>query len=51
MIFFLPQVILLLVCIYLFLKNTYALTKSAQIMGREDSKLEACVEGAVCTHN
>lgn len=39
--FFSPQVILLLICIDLFLKNTCALTVSAQIMRGEDSKLGA----------
>lgn len=49
MIIVLAQVILLLARIYLFLKNTYTFPISAQIMGRKDSKLEACTEGAVCT--
>lgn len=38
---FLAQVILLLICVDLFLKNTCALTVSAQIMRGEDGELGA----------
>lgn len=51
MIIFIWQVNLLLLCIYLFLKNTYGVAVSAQIMEREDSKSEASIEGDACTQN